>query len=170
MSQALLTEFPNRIKSKLSRHFLPYAYNFYTVPCEAWISPSPGFLKLWWWFGSTIIMVFVVSLFAFYFLPWTAEEPSENHSTNRLTLIFTVVLSGMAILACIIAFVIVRRKKKTHKLGNKLYFCMLNLKSFIYTHVTKVIYMSCYWVQIGITLKFRRAWMRVTDMWKVWLA
>ncbi|KAG4972061.1 hypothetical protein GLYMA_13G303800v4 [Glycine max] len=41
----------------------------------------------------------------------------EEHSTNQLELILIVILSGMAILACTIAFAIVRRKKKAHELG-----------------------------------------------------
>ncbi|KAG4986813.1 hypothetical protein JHK82_034433 [Glycine max] len=46
----------------------------------------------------------------------TQEEPSREHLTHRLTLILTVTLGSMAILACITAFVLVRRKKKAHKL------------------------------------------------------
>ncbi|KAG4968727.1 hypothetical protein JHK87_034378 [Glycine soja] len=44
------------------------------------------------------------------------EEPSREHLTHRLALILTVILGSMAILACITAFVLVRRKKKAHKL------------------------------------------------------
>lgn len=55
--------------------------------------------------------VFSLSLFAFYFLPWT-----EEHSTNQLELILIVIVSGMAILACTVAFAIVRRNKKAHQL------------------------------------------------------
>ncbi|TKY48796.1 G-type lectin S-receptor serine/threonine-protein kinase [Spatholobus suberectus] len=44
------------------------------------------------------------------------EEPSRNHSIHRLALILTVILTGMAILAGTIAFVIVRKKKTVHKL------------------------------------------------------
>ncbi|RZB76748.1 G-type lectin S-receptor-like serine/threonine-protein kinase At4g03230 [Glycine soja] len=46
----------------------------------------------------------------------TQEEPSREHLTHRLALILTVILGSMAILACITAFVLVRRKKKAHKL------------------------------------------------------
>ncbi|TKY48793.1 G-type lectin S-receptor serine/threonine-protein kinase [Spatholobus suberectus] len=46
------------------------------------------------------------------------EEPSRHRSTNRLALILTVILTGIAILAVagIIAFVIVRKKKTAHRL------------------------------------------------------
>ncbi|KAK7402007.1 hypothetical protein VNO78_13932 [Psophocarpus tetragonolobus] len=47
----------------------------------------------------------------------TQEVPSRNHSTKNLALILlTLILSGTTILACIIAFTIVRRKKKSRKL------------------------------------------------------
>ncbi|XP_027344246.1 G-type lectin S-receptor-like serine/threonine-protein kinase At4g03230 isoform X2 [Abrus precatorius] len=39
------------------------------------------------------------------------KESSENHSTHRLALILTTILIGMTILASIIVFVIVRRRK-----------------------------------------------------------
>lgn len=61
----------------------------------------------------------------FHFFSWTGSK----HYPKPLTL--AVICIVIIILTCTVVFAYIRRKKIGHKLGNNLWFDILNLKCFI---------------------------------------
>jgi len=68
--------------------------------------------------------IYALLFSAFYLFSWTGS--SRNHSTHPKPLTLAVICIVIIILTCTVVFAYMWRKKIGHKLGNNLWFSILN--------------------------------------------